>query len=705
MTALQSPAMSVNTHLNQSQKHSTHLNDKLTTPLKQQAFPRTHRQLTPKTAASDQKTPPNQANKAYTTSNSAGTPSNNITNNNNPPLDGSKKSASKVSHVICKFFKAGNCSAGTTCQFSHTLPELGQGKPVCQWFVKGNCRFAHKCALAHILPGQPMSMDRKNKRAAQAAAREAAATSANQPSDAPFPASPPPELTLELVDDDNNNQSNSSSNQIINHPEPIQSIDSLSSPEIIHRSRQLLRSPRALLSDLDHEASNQGDDLQFGLPDDFVTAETSPPVRFGAAALSPSGHHSNGLFANPYQTNNSYPDQQQQPHHHYHDHRPSALSAAPQHNGFSSDRHQLQSSVERARAWPREQSPSPFGAGSPFSAPGSRSVFLPRIGSFGSEDGYPRSAPSVATSPNHVSHLTSMSHTANDEDLWDEVEVDGEEDVTELLPSSLHSLLTPAERHRQHIRKHAPHTLYSRSVPVEDIISSAKLKKQSEPSALRNGIAITNPLSVSPAPGFRHAASNETIHAHHHLSSQREPSNPTNLRPQLSNYLSSSYIQPTTPFANWEHGQALEQVGPPASQLSPPIALSAQKAFERSTMLGHAPGTSLPQGLAAGLSRLHFQPPLPTGLTPCGSPSANHRDHPLSPPRSPPTSNNKYPSTTASNNLPSFPLSQRMAGLNFGSTTVSHSSPLSRNVSCSPGPLSSLHSHHDDDDAPFRLEM
>ncbi|KAI9613486.1 hypothetical protein H4Q26_010091 [Puccinia striiformis f. sp. tritici PST-130] len=632
MTALQSPTLSVNTHLNHSQK-ALHLNDKLTTPLKQQAGSRTSRQLNSKSSL-DQKTPPNQtstSNKAanHPSSNAGGAGGGASTatangNDNNLPADGSKKSASKVSHVICKFYKAGNCSAGTTCQFSHNLPELGAGKPVCQWFVKGNCRFAHKCALAHILPGQPMSMDRKNKRAAQAAAREAAATSTTQPSDVPFPASPPPELTLELVDDDNN-QSNQSINHHINAT-PIQSRDSLSSPEIIHRSRQAHRSPRALLSDLDHEHSHQTDDLQFGLPDDFMSAETSPPVRFATAALSPSGHHSNGLYPNPFHNSNSYSDQQHQANYRYHDNRSLGSPGTPQQNGFSAERHHLPSSADRGRAWPREQSPSPFGAGSPFSAPGSRSVFLPRIGSFGSDDGYPRSAPSVATSPNHVSHLASMGH-AHDEDMWDEVAVDGEEDVTELLPSSLHSLLTPAERHRQHIRKHAPHTLYSRSVPVEDIIS-AKLKKQNEPSALRNGMAINNPLSVSPAPGFRHAASNEPIQLHHHLSYQRENSN-TTIRPQLPTYLSSSYIPPTSTFGNWEQSQAYDQAAPPASQLSPPIALSSHKALERSGVFGHAPGTSLPQGLAAGLSRLHFQPPVPTGLTPCGSPSGNPRDHPL----------------------------------------------------------------------------
>ncbi|KNZ55581.1 hypothetical protein VP01_2644g1 [Puccinia sorghi] len=694
MTAVQSTTLSANTHhFNQNQK-SSHLNDKLTTPLKQRAISRTNhsnnngRQSNHK-PVTDQKTPPNQKPINPCTANGA-TPTVNSTNPNAASADGSKKSASKVSHVICKFFKAGNCSAGTTCQFSHTLPELGQGKPVCQWFVKGNCRFAHKCALAHILPGQPMSMDRKNKRAAQAAAREAAANSVTQPSDAPFPGSPPPELTLELVEDDHH-QSNSSSNHIIT----AESIGSLSSPEVIHSSRQTFRSPRALLTDLDHETFTQSDDLQFGLPDDFVTSEPSPPIRFGTTALSPSGHHTNVSFSHAF--SNSFPDRLHQQSHQYHDNRPAALSVTPHKNGFSSERPHVSTSVERARAWPREQSPSPFGAGSPFSAPGSRSVFLPRIGSFGSEDGYPRSAPSAATSPNHPTHLTGINHPS-EEDMWDEVAVDGEEDVTELLPSSLHSLLTPAERHRQHIRKHAPHTLFSRSVPVEDIIST-KLPKSNESSTLRNGTAIINdPLSVSPAPGLRHALLNETVQSHR-LSYHRETSNAT-IRPQPPNYLSSSYIPPSTPFGNWEQPQALDQAAPPTSQLSPPIAVSSQKVFGKPAAYAHAPGTSLPQGLAAGLSRLHFQPPLPTGLTPCGSPSGNPRDHPLSPPRSPPATNNKYSGTA----LPSFPLSQRMAGLNFGSTTVTVSSPLSRNVSCSPGPFSSLQCP-EDDDAPFRLEM
>src|SRR5258706_4654538 len=66
----------------------------------------------------------------------------------------------------------GACTAGQACQFSHALVDRG-GKDVCQWYIKGNCKFGHKCALAHVLPGQPMGMDRKNKKAAQLAGQAA----------------------------------------------------------------------------------------------------------------------------------------------------------------------------------------------------------------------------------------------------------------------------------------------------------------------------------------------------------------------------------------------------------------------------------------------------------------------------------------------------------------------------------------------------
>ncbi|KAF8918000.1 hypothetical protein CPB85DRAFT_1431066 [Mucidula mucida] len=75
-----------------------------------------------------------------------------------------------LSHVPCKFFRVGGCTAGAACPFSHTTGPGERGeKDVCAWFVKGTCKFGHKCALAHVLPGQSPSMDRRNKKAAQMA--------------------------------------------------------------------------------------------------------------------------------------------------------------------------------------------------------------------------------------------------------------------------------------------------------------------------------------------------------------------------------------------------------------------------------------------------------------------------------------------------------------------------------------------------------
>lgn len=83
--------------------------------------------------------------------------------------------AKDLSHVPCKFYRVGSCTAGASCPFSHSTSVTAGGpgggqKDTCAWFVKGNCKFGHKCALAHILPGQSMAMDRKNKKAAQVAA-------------------------------------------------------------------------------------------------------------------------------------------------------------------------------------------------------------------------------------------------------------------------------------------------------------------------------------------------------------------------------------------------------------------------------------------------------------------------------------------------------------------------------------------------------
>ncbi|KAJ9120765.1 hypothetical protein QFC22_002697 [Naganishia vaughanmartiniae] len=65
-----------------------------------------------------------------------------------PKLQGKGKD---LSHVPCRFFKVGGCTAGLACPFSHSLTES---------------------ALAHIKPGEEYTMDRENKKAAQRAAQK-----------------------------------------------------------------------------------------------------------------------------------------------------------------------------------------------------------------------------------------------------------------------------------------------------------------------------------------------------------------------------------------------------------------------------------------------------------------------------------------------------------------------------------------------------
>lgn len=103
-------------------------------------------------------------------------------------IGGEGKSKGKdLSHVPCRFFSKGRCEAGAACVFSHDRGEPGQQKQTCQYFIKGNCKFGHKCALAHLLPGEPISMDRKHKKAAQLTATSSGGTNGQT--------SPPPTTT------------------------------------------------------------------------------------------------------------------------------------------------------------------------------------------------------------------------------------------------------------------------------------------------------------------------------------------------------------------------------------------------------------------------------------------------------------------------------------------------------------------------------
>ncbi|KAG1469740.1 hypothetical protein G6F56_003084 [Rhizopus delemar] len=57
---------------------------------------------------------------------------------------------SNLSHVPCKFYKQGTCTAGANCTFSHSSDFSSEGS-VCKYFMKGNCKFGTKCALLHTM--------------------------------------------------------------------------------------------------------------------------------------------------------------------------------------------------------------------------------------------------------------------------------------------------------------------------------------------------------------------------------------------------------------------------------------------------------------------------------------------------------------------------------------------------------------------------
>ncbi|KAF2088525.1 hypothetical protein K490DRAFT_39291 [Saccharata proteae CBS 121410] len=63
----------------------------------------------------------------------------------------SPPSTKSTSHVPCKFFRQGVCQAGKACPFLHSTEPATDTAP-CKYFQKGNCKFGAKCALAHILP-------------------------------------------------------------------------------------------------------------------------------------------------------------------------------------------------------------------------------------------------------------------------------------------------------------------------------------------------------------------------------------------------------------------------------------------------------------------------------------------------------------------------------------------------------------------------
>lgn len=276
-----------------------------------------------------------------------------------------------------------------------------------------------------------MAFDRKNKRSAQMAAREAAGQGPPaETSRKPFPDRPTASATGDFV------------------------------------SRAA--APMAPITQPGHEASTsyaparQGfdradptsplDDLDFGLPDDFEPGPSASPT--GMAGMAPR-HRMGPSLLDGYGSNRI----------------PFSSSEGPSGMNIGG------ASSPAVPIGPGQRSEDPPLAASPFSTSpfgtGSKTVFLTQPSSLPSEDGFGRS-PSLHRLGSRQSGDQVNGRDALLADIEDET--DEEEDMAEFLPSSLHGLLTPEERrrprHRHDTLRPRPGAL-SQSVPVERLIGRA----------------------------------------------------------------------------------------------------------------------------------------------------------------------------------------------------------------------------------------
>ncbi|KAJ7099903.1 hypothetical protein B0H15DRAFT_817998 [Mycena belliarum] len=621
---------------------------------------------------------------------------------------GNKKSASSkakdLSHVPCKFYKVGSCTAGSSCPFSHSLVEPGGQKDVCAWFVKGNCKFGHKCALAHVLPGQTMAMDRKNKKAAQIAAGGAKNNEGRGRGGSKR--------------DGGNNARNPLSGLVGGSTAPT-------------RARPMNMPLKATISPSAPAPPLKDTDFaSFGVLDEANQLPTAPARKKSPSPTGTKPPSPTLPVSAPRRPSMSGPPPNK-------DFGP---IGSPPSSATSPSRNHHASSTPPTQA-------NGFLSTSPFSAPGTQSVFLgygesgrkgmaASLGSGmamgGGPGGWNGSGSQVSSSPMRASLLSAsrMNGRGNGEfDISVEYEEygvkgrrkatreDSNEDLEDFLPSSLTDLLTPEERSRRMSRTNSgqspsgggssPHRhglgvplghnagaaggghRYSRSVPAPSLLggdlksiwsadqggpppnphvhqtaagmpaspmahgpsSYSSTSFDGNPSSFVDdmGNGMRNIPSLSPSnasaaflPGIHHyiaqnkqqgsrTTSNPVTNANGMFSSnashlqgppgiahylQAGPAGPSGAHNAL-NSSGSPYVRPN-PFdltQQMHHSPAPQ--GPPGIP-GPGAGDSHILSPNARALQAHAPGQSLPQGLAAGYSRIHALPPLPSAA---GSPS------------------------------------------------------------------------------------
>ncbi|CAE6420168.1 unnamed protein product [Rhizoctonia solani] len=530
-----------------------------------------------------------------------------------------------LSHVPCKFFKVGGCTAGPSCPFSHHVAEPGETKSVCTWFVKGSCKFGHKCALAHVLPGQPMSMDKRNKRAAQATAGK----SGEKSGDTKSPDKAAPSQTRERnrrsgPEGDRGAKSRERKSTLLGTPPPGIGIGS-KAPITISKAAPTpaaLSGP-AMTDDFDELTATprQPPPRQFSpiasvaapLPDpnssqpgafngaQSAAAPTEPPRRPSPLPLSrPTGSSSSGRLS---RNNPSV------------DFGPvgSPPAASPGKPGFISG-HAARTNINGFAAGTsppvRGDNPAPFGS-SPFSAPGSRSLFL----SYSLDQHDPGRQPAPSDSK------WDKQRTIKPRDLDNAVE---DEDLEEFLPSSLTDLLSPGERERRMSRtRHGARPsvdLFSRSVPSSNMLDIKSIWDEQNKSRGRDAdtsLPLNSQMRATSQGRYGEEDTRSTSSSLMGTSNvsagflgQRPAGAPGGMRPMAA----QSYDNNAPAVPDFALSASIDPVSTLGAMQSRPIPgvqkpdLSSALSPSTRALRNHAPGQSLPQGLAAGLSRLHLVP-------------------------------------------------------------------------------------------------
>ncbi|PWN39073.1 hypothetical protein IE81DRAFT_369377 [Ceraceosorus guamensis] len=545
-------------------------------------------------------------------------------------LAGAKLSTKKkeyLSRVPCKFFRSQGCSAGDACPFAHITPGEPTNKPQCQWFLKGNCRFGHKCALLHTLPGQPISMDRKNKRAIQQGGNAAALAQSHARLQGGI-AGAIPNPDPRWVQGDFPGQPMA--------PSASQSMD-FGALAAAYAAQQ--QPPQPLMQDPSGRGRHQGHlsmghrdfDFPFGVPDDLqgVAASNAAAVQhepsLGAYTQQPARRD---LVAGELRSTPPRPLSVPRASHGGAE-RPTLMERT---QGLSVDGMGHLSSPPSSRA---------FGT-SPFSNGGAQSVFF--SGSQDSEGGAgpfgraPHSARSFAAEPTSAWRSRFQNGAAEGAEDGDDSALNEED----FLPSSLSDLLTPAEleRRRKNVLLAAAagklpgrsSSSASRSMPAHHdadlgaiwqmglMNGRAQQKLEDEIAALERAAAaaeqgsgtlsqsqLRSQLSILAAQQ-RSLMRQQPPHYNHH--SQTTP-RPANTRAQRS----SSNLNPAAELASErEKASSLSEADARVAALLSTLQaqFASQQAGANSYSPGlhaalHAPGQSLPQGLAAGFSRLHLE--------------------------------------------------------------------------------------------------